>query len=100
MIPFPPLAWTGKTSTFAYNFHETSAMPPSALSPIAPPHPHQPSPPPPPPAPALAPAHAATPLRDFPSLADAFDPHHMSDLERKADDIIANFRARHQTGFD
>jgi len=74
---------------------ETSCMPPSALSaPTPTPLQREPTPA----------AHASTPARDplppMPSL-DSFEPSHtMSDLEKKADDIIANFRARHQTGFD
>merc|ERR1712126_54757 len=47
-------------------------------------------------------AHAPTPARDLLPPSLEFEPSHqtMSDLEKKADDIIANFRARHQTGFD
>jgi len=81
-------------------FNETSCMPPSALSaPTPTPLQREPTP-----ARAASQAPAPTPARDplpiMPSF-DSFEPSHtMSDLERKADDIIANFRARHSTGFD
>jgi len=43
---------------------------------------------------APSPSHAPSPAPE--TLA----PRGISDLERQADDIIANFRARHQTGLD
>jgi len=73
-------------------------MPPSALSaPTPTPLQREPTP-------ARAASQAPTPAREplplMPSF-DSFEPSQtMSDLERKADDIIANFRARHSTGFD
>ena len=49
----------------------------------------------------VAPSVAPAPLAPVaPSLLDDFAPRGMSDLERQADDIIANFRARSQTGLD
>jgi len=49
-----------------------------------------------PPAPsATAPSSAPLPLS-----FDDYEPRSIGDLERQADDIIANFRARHQTGLD
>jgi len=70
---------------------ETSTMPYANVNPI----PHIPE--------SQAPAPAAAPADDpFPALPSfgKFEPRGISDLEKKADDIIANFRARHQTGLD
>jgi len=57
------------------------------------PHLHEPA------AAPAAPAAAADAAPAFPSMGN-WEPRGMTDLEKKADDIIANFRARHQTGFD
>jgi len=53
-------------------------------------------------APTPRPAVAAAPLSPYRSPFDDFPAASkgMSDLERQADDIIANFRARNQTGLD
>jgi len=52
--------------------------------------------------PAPAPSHAPLAIMPAPSHAhpDPYEPRGISDLERQADDIIANFRARHATGLD
>jgi len=42
----------------------------------------------------------APPAAQAPAFPDIFANRPISDLERQADDIIANFRARHQTGLD
>lgn len=65
--------------------HETSTFVPSAIS--------TPTPRIPEPAPALPPSTTLPPFEDF-------APKGMADLQRRADDIIANFRARNQTGID
>lgn len=71
---------------------ESSCMPPSAFDPIVP-HLHEP-------ANAPAPREATPAAKDaFPAF-EPFEHRPMSDLEKKADDIINNFRARHQTGLD
>lgn len=64
--------------------HETSSFVPSAFAA---------------PSPRPAPS-AAPPAATAPSFFDDYEPRGMGDLERQADDIIANFRARHQTGLD
>jgi len=65
---------------------ETSAFAPSSLD----------APQPRLPEPSSAPAPASAPS----AVPDIFASRPISDLERQADDIIANFRARHQTGLD